>query len=1114
MSATSLLLGEWLMLCPACKTELPAGAKFCLSCGAPQPTACPSCGTSLPAGARFCLNCGLALEQPAPAASSPPAASSTPSDLGLERLQRLVPKEFLQRLMAARGKVERERRLVTILFSDIKGSTAMAQNLDPEEVLEIMDGAFDALIAPIYHHEGTLARLMGDAILAFFGAPIAHEDDPERAVRAALEIVANIKEYAAALEQQRGLSGFNVRVGINTGLVVVGEVGSDLRVEYTAMGDAINLASRMEQNAPIGGILITHATYQHLRGLFDVQPQPPLLVKGHAEPVQTYVVQRLRPRTFHAGGRGIEGIETPMVGRHTELEALQAAFQHLVAPPSYADSALACLTLVGDAGVGKSRLLLEFENWLAAQPGGYGLLRGRATPNQQHLPYGVLRDLLSERLNILESDSAAQVRQKFEAGLRPYLEPDGIQLAGHLLGLGFDDAPAVKNLAGSRAQVTQAIIQLQAFFCGLAAHAPQLVFLEDLHWVDDSTLDFFEGLVAKMQEASDAQRLLLIALTRPTLFERRPGWGNPPGWQRLDLLPLSEEHSLQLVDMILARLVDPPEMLRRLIIERAEGNPFYLEELVMMLIGDGVIVCEPPAAGQSERWRVEPERLKDLRVPSTLVGVLQARIDSLSESEKELLQRAAVIGRRFWDLPLEALAAGKVERPLPAELAATNAEVNRLCERQLIFPQPRSAFQSAQEYIFKHAILHDVVYETVLLKLRRLYHRLVAEWLEVNCHDRLDEYAGLIAFHYEQARENEKAFEWLYRAGTAALDFSAFRDALDLLQRALALLPPEASTRRAGLLGKIGFIHSRLGDMKQSSETLQAAVDMAALLEEWALLSKAQNNLGFVAFTMGDVDRSKSLTVASVDSARKAGDPERMAAALMNYADFQETEQAAQAMLEESLDLFRQADLPTGEATCLLNMGNFFHAVHNYDRAQACYEQSLAIYRRLNNRWGIANDLANLGNVLSRIGQPEAAIRLYQEAIQIEREIGDRESLCIALFDLGVIYMRSGQLDIALENLRQGLVEARAAQVARIKQMTLIAMADIACRQGAFRRTAWLLGPVQEMQVIEREVWDSEAQPLFEKLRAALPAAEMEAALAEGAALGVDGVIERVLQAP
>ncbi len=237
----------------------------------------------------------------------------------------MAPREYAERLLAARGQASAERRLVTILFSDVKGSTALAEHLDPEDVMEIMNGAFEHLIAPVYRHEGTLARLMGDAILAFFGAPIGHEDDPERAIRAALEIQAGIQAYAVRLAHERGIADFNVRVGINTGLVVVGEVGSDLRVEYTAMGDAINLAARMEQNAPPGGILVTHDTYRLVREIFDVQPQPPLSVKGHAEPVRTYFVLRARPRAFRPAGRGVEGVEVRMVGRDAELSQLQTS---------------------------------------------------------------------------------------------------------------------------------------------------------------------------------------------------------------------------------------------------------------------------------------------------------------------------------------------------------------------------------------------------------------------------------------------------------------------------------------------------------------------------------------------------------------------------------------------------------------------------------------------------------------------------------------------------------------------------------------------------------------------------------------------------------------------
>jgi class 3 adenylate cyclase len=242
----------------------------------------------------------------------------------------MVPQEYADRLVATRGRAPSERRLVTVLFADVKGSTAMAETLDPEDVMEIMSGALELLVEPVIRHEGTVARLMGDGLLAFFGAPLSHEDDPERAVRAALDIVAAAGHYAAWLEKERGLSGFDVRVGINTGLVVVGEVGTDLRVEYTAMGDAINLAARLEQKAPPGSVLISHDTYRHVRGDFDVAPQEPLAVKGRAQPVITYIVERARPHAFRRGRRGVDGIETPMVGREAELQWLQDALRRIV----------------------------------------------------------------------------------------------------------------------------------------------------------------------------------------------------------------------------------------------------------------------------------------------------------------------------------------------------------------------------------------------------------------------------------------------------------------------------------------------------------------------------------------------------------------------------------------------------------------------------------------------------------------------------------------------------------------------------------------------------------------------------------------------------------------
>jgi len=312
------------MQCPECNTGNPEGAKFCLKCGVKLVLVCPQCKTELPPHAEFCIACGTQLVTPPPEAMREPGLGRL-----TEALERLVPREFAERLLATRGQVGKERRMVTILFSDVKGSTAMAEDLDPEEVMEIMEGAFDVLIEPVYRYEGTVARLMGDAILAFFGAPIAHEDDPERACRAALEIIEGAQRYSARLEEERGIRGFNVRVGISTGLVVVGEVGSDLRVEYTAMGDAINLAARMESAAEPGTILVTEDTHKLIAPLFETEALGPTEVKGKTEPVAVYRV--LTPKVAPVKPRGIAGLESPLVGREAQFRALQEAVERLQA---------------------------------------------------------------------------------------------------------------------------------------------------------------------------------------------------------------------------------------------------------------------------------------------------------------------------------------------------------------------------------------------------------------------------------------------------------------------------------------------------------------------------------------------------------------------------------------------------------------------------------------------------------------------------------------------------------------------------------------------------------------------------------------------------------------
>jgi class 3 adenylate cyclase len=597
---------------------------------------------------------------------------------------------------------EQKRKQVTVLFADVSGFTAMSETLDAEEVTEIMNALWERLDAAITAHVGVIDKHIGDCVMALWGAEAVREDDPECAIRAALEMQAAL----AAFREERGVR-LAMRIGLNTGLVLLGEVGSTH--EFTAMGDTVNLASRLEHAAPVGDILISHDTYRHVRGVFDVLPQAPLAVKGKTEPVQTYIVQRAKPRAFRMGTRGVKGIETRMVGREAELLALQSAFAEAIE-----GSETRLVTVVGEAGVGKSRLLYEFENWIELRPEQIYFFKGRAAPALQDVPYSIVRDMFAYRFDILESDSAAAALDKFRAGMAGILAPERADLVGHLIGFDFSASPAVQNLIGSPDFGTLAKAYLTNYVRALAQGQPMVMFLEDLHWADDSSLDLIEHLVTGIPRA----RLLLVGLARPALFERRPHWGEgQAAFERLELKLLSKQASRALVDEIMQKVDIIPAALRDLIVEGAEGNPLYVEEMLKMLIEEGVVERGPDA---QSAWRVSLERLNQVRVPTTLTGLLQARLDSLPRQEREPLQRAAVVGRLFWDAAVAELA--------DAEREEVGAALEAIRARELIFGREHSAFAGTQEYLFKHALLRDVTYETVLLKLRRGYHAQVARW--------------------------------------------------------------------------------------------------------------------------------------------------------------------------------------------------------------------------------------------------------------------------------------------------------------------------------------------------------------------------------------------------
>ena len=596
----------------------------------------------------------------------------------------------LKRELAARSAQatqQQQLKQVSVLFVDVVGSTAIGQQLGPEEIHALMDGALERFTTVVHEHHGRVLQYTGDGMLAAFGSEQANEDDVENAIRAGLGIIEDARQQAPEVQRRHGVPDFNVRAGVHTGTVLL---GGGVDAEGSIRGATVNIAARMEQIAPPGKLRVSHDSYRHVRGQFDAIEQAAISVKGVEQPLRSYLIERAKPRAFHVPTRGIEGVHTPMVGRESELAALHAAFN-----AAASECRARSVTVVAEAGLGKSRLLAEFQETLSQHM--CWLLLGRAHPRSALHPYGLLRDMLARQFQISEADSADLARSKLIQGLAGQFADEGeapIHLLGHLIGLDFSDSVHLRELLGDEPEFRKRAFDAAALCLRrLSTSRPVVVVLDDLHWADPGTLEFMGHLMASNHDTP----LLSLMLTRPALFETRPGWATATGPSvQLELKPLDKSFSHRLADLLLNRLPEVPAAVRALLTGGAEGNPFYMEELVKMLIDEGVILAGP------EGWKVLPDKLLGARVPPTLTGVLQARIDALEPRERRALQQAAVVGHVFWDRALEAIDPNAIE------------VIVSLLRKRLIVRHDAPTFDDASEYAFRHNLLHQVTYDGVL----------------------------------------------------------------------------------------------------------------------------------------------------------------------------------------------------------------------------------------------------------------------------------------------------------------------------------------------------------------------------------------------------------------
>ena len=969
----------------------------------------------------------------------------------------------LAALLAAQpaAPVDQTLRQVSVLFLDIVGSTALSQHLDPEDIHAVLDGTLARCTVIVEAHGGRVLQYAGDNLLAVFGADTSEEDDAERAVLAGLALLAEGRARGEQVLQRHGQAGFDVRVGVHTGGVLL---GGGVDAEGSIRGLTVNIAARMEQTAPAGGLRVSHDTWRHVRGVFDVEPQAPIDVKGVDAPIASVLVLRARPRAFRVAARGIEGVATRMVGRDAELEQLQAAFLGV-----FAQGRLMAVTVVAEAGIGKSRLMGEFQNWADGRPETFCLFQGRAHPQTRHQPYGLLRDVLAWRLQIADGDSMALAKQKLEQGIAPLFAADEgedaalahAHLLGHLIGLDFSTSLHIEGIKEDGRQVRHRGFRAAAqVFRRLATRdaAPIVLLLDDLHWADDASLDFLQHLVHVNADVP----MLVLGLTRPTLFERRADWpgesaGAGAAAQRIELAALDRSFSRALADELLKKLPEVPEVLRERVTGGAEGNPFYMEELVKMLVDEGAI-----SLGE-ERWTVHADKLLAAHVPPTLTSLLQARLDGVKPAEKLALQQASVIGFVFWDEALNAIDAHAAEA-LPG-----------VTRRALVTPRRDAGFEGVREYAFSHQILHHVTYDTVLKRRRREYHAKTGEWLARLAGARANDFLGIAAEHFEQAGDKRRACEFFARAAEHARERFAHESALGHVAQALALLDEPTGT--------VGS--ETAGDRNEDGNEPGNAHAVRRL--RWRLLEVRERTLGLQgrrAEQRADLAAMESLAEALADDRLRFEVAWRRCDIALRTADYAAMEAEARhaAALAERVDdrnlglraqqrlaiaLGEQGDLEAGKAmalqglaesrslglrrleTLFLNVLSVFAGLQDDPVLALRYdEQKLPLDKELGNPLNAAITIANHGESWLQLGEVTQARHWLGEGLRLTRAYGDRAMECTILLNLTQLELWAGEGGTALALAQSAVDLAVAVQNPESEARALCARGHAELAQG------------------------------------------------------------------
>jgi class 3 adenylate cyclase len=994
--------------CSACGFENASGIKFCGECGASLKVKCSSCGFENAPKIKFCGECGKPLANVAKPETSPDPRSYT-------------PKHLADKILTSRSALEGERKQVTVLFADVKGSMELTEQVDPEEWHKIMDRFFAILSEGVHRFEGTINQYTGDGVMALFGAPIAHEDHGQRACYAALHLQQELRRYADEIRLKHGF-GFSVRMGINSGEVVVGKIGDDLRMDYTAQGHTVGLAARMEQMADTGKVLLTEHTSKLVSGYFALRDLGETRIKGLSDPVHVFELEgvgRVRTRLEMSLARGF----SKFVGRQSELAALEAALEQATAGNAQV------VGVVAEPGTGKSRLCYEFAERCRARDipvyEGHGVAHGKAIPL---LP---IIEFQRGYFGITEHDTAQAARDKI-AGRMLLLDEtltEGLSVVFDFLGVSDPERPAPPlNPEARQRQLIDVIRRLAR--ARSAARRPAILLFEDLHWFDRASEEFLGYLV----EIAPGNRTLMLMNFRP---EYHAPWMQRSYYHQLPLLPLSSEEISELLVDLLG--VDASlRRLRELIEERTAGNPFFIEEIVQSLVETDTL------AGTRGAYRLA-KPLDAVAVPATVQSILAARIDRLDEREKQLLQTASVIGKTFSE-PILRRVADLGDGDLPGALhALTSAE---FLYQEALYPEA--------EYAFKHPLTQEVAYRSQLAERRTRVHGRVAHAIEELEAGKLGERAALLAYHCEQAAETREAAKW----HRAAAEWVGTNDAAEALRHwgsarsLLDTLPeaPESLAERAEVRARIMTHLSRLGDPEdQAPRLFGEARELAARNGDPHVLSEALNAFGELRARAGAVDEALDLLLESVQRADQTNDIGLRVAvrngpcmAYFQSARFHE----CLALAEECLGLAR-GDLELGadrlgfspSLGCWALHGGALSAMGRLREGGVELDRTLELARSSQKLFPLAFCHNLLSFRCEFVGDAASALAHARAALDYAERAGSHQGRVYAHAFLGIANVLNNACHDALELLEQALRIGRERRLGNFESRVLAAMA-------------------------------------------------------------------------